>query len=173
MILGVDPGREKVGLALVSEQGGIVKRAIVPLVDLEACLPDWLEACPVTRVALGNATHAGEVRTRLDAFFRNRGAAAASLEIEIIDERGSTLEARMLYWQERGRRDLKAATERDLPACRPWLRQWQERWYKGRWRDWWRAFWPRSLQTPPVPLDDLAAVVIARRALESRSHSNS
>jgi hypothetical protein len=58
------------------------------------------------------------------------------VDITTVDETGSTLEARVLYWQEH----------------RP----------RG-----WRRLVPLSLQVPPEPVDDFAAVVLARRFLSA------
>jgi hypothetical protein len=57
------------------------------------------------------------------------------VELITVDETGSTLEARNLFWKEH----------------RP----------RG-----WRRLVPLSLQVPPQPVDDFAAVVLAQRFFE-------
>jgi hypothetical protein len=85
------------------------------------------------KLALGHSTQSREVRAELEIM-------QPSLQIEIIDEHGSTLEARSFYW-----------------AANP---------PRG-----WRRFFPLSLLSPPEPLDDWAAVVLAHRFFAQRTQS--
>lgn len=90
-ILGIDPGRAKTGLAVVNQNGAILWRAIVVPAELGATLPALIETWRVGALALGNSTSSESARTQI-----------ASLElgvaVRVVDESGSTLEARALYW---------------------------------------------------------------------------
>jgi RNase H-fold protein (predicted Holliday junction resolvase) len=145
---GIDPGREKFGLA-VGNMDILCFAAIIPFENL----PDALEslsdgdaeriaswrtegACgsfgAINRVFIGNGTgheHYADI-------FRESG-----MKAEITDERMTTLEARNLYW-------------RLHPA-------------KGLW-----ALLPLSLLTAPRPVDDLAAWIIMRRTLGLKAQNN-
>ncbi len=128
-VLGVDPGRLKLGVAAVGAQGEILWRAIFQPDALEARLPAILEQWQIELIALGHSTACDDARAQIE-----RVIAGLPVELRVVNERGSTLEARPLYWA-------------DHPP-------------QG-----WRRIVPLSLQEPPEPLDDYAAVVVARRAL--------
>ncbi len=131
LILGIDPGRVKTGIALVETSGAIAHRAIVSTADLRAQLEEIFVSWPVARIALGNSTASSGTAALLSAIL---GEKNLGLKVEIIDERDSTLQARAIYFE--------AHTPRG-----------------------WRRLVPLSLQNPPEPIDDFAAVIVARRAL--------
>lgn len=134
-ILAIDPGREKCGLALVSPQGEVLLRRIVTRRDVETEVLALLQSTPVARIVLGDATTSRQLHESL-----RQGLEAQGIDcpLEAVNETGSTLEARALYWQANPPRG-------------------------------WRRFVPLSLQVPPEPLDDFAAVVLARRFLQAQS----
>jgi RNase H-fold protein (predicted Holliday junction resolvase) len=141
MYCGIDPGRDKFGLA-VGNVDVLSCAAVIPfenMADALKCLSggdagqiaSWRTegTCgnlgSISRIFIGNGTgHEQYAET-----FRKSG-----IETEITDERMTTLEARNLYW-------------RLHPP-------------KGLW-----GLLPRSLLVPPRPIDDLAAWIIMRRTL--------
>ncbi len=133
-VLAIDPGRDKCGVAVavVDETGevNVLERRIVPRAQIGEVLPAIVQQHNVQRIVLGHATTSVTLKAEL---LRR----APDVDIETVDETGSTLEARELYWQEH----------------RP----------RG-----WRRLVPLSLQVPPEPVDDFAAVVLARRFFDSR-----
>ncbi|HEX8465433.1 MAG TPA: Holliday junction resolvase RuvX [Abditibacterium sp.] len=134
-ILGIDPGRAKTGLAVLDARGTILWRAIVPTAELRQQLEELVEKWPLSQIALGHSTGSQSAATLIRAVLEAKDSRA---QLEIVDERDSTLQARDLYFEAHPRRG-------------------------------WRAVVPQSLQNPPVPIDDFAAVVLARRALQKAS----
>ena len=132
-ILGVDPGRDKTGLAVVDSMGAILWRAVVETSRLTLELPPLLTSWNVARIALGNSTSSQNARAQIESVCPN-------VPIELVNERNSTLEARALYFEAHPPRG-------------------------------WRRLWLLSLQVPPIPTDDFAAAIIARRALEITASS--
>lgn len=124
-IIAIDPGREKCGVAIVAGNGIVLRHKIIATVDVVETVREAMNGKAVSRVILGDATASQEVRKHLSAAF-------SEIELIIIAEKNSTLEARPLYWK-------------DNPP-------------QG-----WRRFFPLSLQVPPVPIDDYAAIVLAKR----------
>jgi RNase H-fold protein (predicted Holliday junction resolvase) len=138
---GVDPGREKFGIA-VGSHDELFFSAIIPYAKLDSAL-DYLFTGNPTEIAewrregspynfgelggvfLGGGTFHGEYEKRL------RGK---EINCVVTDERMTTLEARPLYWRLHPPRGLL----RLVPI------QWR---------------------VPPRPIDDLAAWAIMRRAL--------
>jgi RNase H-fold protein (predicted Holliday junction resolvase) len=83
----VDPGRDKCGVACLTDDGAIVCRSIVAPSDVVAWVLNVQGSAPV-RVVVGNGTgHA-----RLVAMLQ-----AAGIEPELVDERNTSAEARRRY----------------------------------------------------------------------------
>lgn len=117
LILGIDPGRVKVGLALVDESGAIVWRAIVTTGALRAQLETLLDENPIARIALGDSTASSETAALLNGIL---AAKNLDLRIEIVDERESTLQARALYFEHhppRGWRRVVPLSLQNPPAA--------------------------------------------------------
>jgi RNase H-fold protein (predicted Holliday junction resolvase) len=96
LLLAVDPGRQKVGIALLSLEGEVQRRSVVNFLSLETDLISFLgeDRRRLEVVVVGNGTHVGPVRRRL------LGVLGEDLEVVEIDETESTLEARQLFYQE-------------------------------------------------------------------------
>lgn len=96
-ILGVDPGRRKTGIAVVGGDGEILAREIIAPDSLELRLAELINQWKIERVALGNSTASDEARAQIER------ALSDAIELRIVDETGSTLEARALYWNDNPR----------------------------------------------------------------------
>jgi len=124
-VLAIDPGREKCGLAVVATTGETLWRRIVATGEMQSVVPSLAEQHAITRIVLGDSTGSRQLLAQLDAWL-------PAVLVTVVNESGSTLEARDLYWQEHPPQG-------------------------------WRRLTPRSLQVPPEPIDDFAAIVLARR----------
>jgi RNase H-fold protein (predicted Holliday junction resolvase) len=150
VILGIDPGRSKIGWALATLEGDLVLSGTCPVVDVDVFLgvlkcpagkweeklarwvyenffpvfPAFLAREPeVAYVALGDGTGSGEIAVSCER---------AGLKTVFVDEKGTTIAARALYWR----------------FHRP---------------VWWQRWLPRSLWIPPRNVDDFAAWAIVLR----------
>ena len=143
--LGIDPGRDKTGLALVDRTGKIIAVQIARARGFSEFLPMFLfDKLQVTNfwglrqklkaVVLGNGTASEEHKQRIEK-------ALPGFPLHVVDEKYSTEEARELYWEL-------------FPP-------------KG-----WRRLIPLGLQTPPEPLDGYAAVVQVRRFLQQKQEGS-
>jgi hypothetical protein len=130
VILAVDPGREKCGVAVLSAVR-VLDHRVIPTSGLVPFVGDVLGERAVAWAVVGDQTSSGEVRKLLEAHF-------PSLAVVTIGEERTTLEARRLYFKDH------------LP--------------RG-----WRRLLPLSLQVPPVPHDDYAAIVLGQRFLATRA----
>lgn len=95
-ILGVDPGREKTGLALIGENGAIVWRQIIVPSELGAQISLLWNETPFEKIALGDSTASRAAQTQIERVLASFSKPA---ELQIVDETGSTLEARALYFR--------------------------------------------------------------------------
>lgn len=92
-VLAIDPGREKCGLAVVDRDGAIVSHAIVTRGEVVGVVRLLVEQHGLQGLAIGHATASRAVEEELKAVL-------PTVNIVQIDETGSTLEARAVYWQE-------------------------------------------------------------------------
>ncbi|MDL2264705.1 RuvX/YqgF family protein [Synergistaceae bacterium OttesenSCG-928-I11] len=138
---GIDPGREKFGLAICDEST-LLFSAIVP-VDAANVVADAIASGDFSDVARWRAEgDAPQPSLRIDAIFLGDGTghetfaralAERNIPFTLADETMTTLDARALYWRLHPPKFL------------------------------WRLL-PLSLRVPPRPIDDLAAWAIVRRA---------
>jgi RNase H-fold protein (predicted Holliday junction resolvase) len=131
VVIAIDPGRDKCGIAAVSSSGEIVHREIVAASQIGKRVSELASSFPGTPIALGDGTSSAIV---LDAL----QSALPGARIDTIPEAGSTESARERYWQAHPPRG-------------------------------WRRLAPRSLLSPPEPVDDFAAALIAERWWSERS----
>ena len=119
MILGLDPGRDKAGFAVAGDDKALFFSGIFPVedrglfwaalragvCDVEAFRP-WLREARLPpegearlcAIALGNGTYSGVLAR--DA--RDVERCPFGCRVLDVDERGTTLEARKLYWRLHG-----------------------------------------------------------------------
>ena len=92
-LAGIDPGRN-LGVALVSADGALLEAYVLAPGDLERLVALARRA---RGVALGDGTGSAHVATALSR---------AGVEFVVVDERGTSLEARTLYFQRNPARGL-------------------------------------------------------------------
>jgi len=119
MILAIDPGSEKCGVARLEDNGKIIEHKIVPHSDIL----DLIRKHSNCRIIMGDSASGKKIIKSLN-----------NIKIELVCEKNSTLEARKLYWQENQPR--------------------------GIWK-----FIPESLRIIPQPIDNYAAIILAKRYL--------
>ena len=89
-IVSVDPGRSKCGLVLVdSDSNCVIEGKVVATEGVHDILEIWSKLAPIELLVLGNGTASESLRNQLPA----------DLAIKLVDERGTTLQARKRYWQ--------------------------------------------------------------------------
>jgi RNase H-fold protein (predicted Holliday junction resolvase) len=93
MILGFDPGRDKCGLAVMDQDRTIHYHQVVAAETAIATVEQLRQAYPISILVMGNQTTAKAWQKNLQAEL------SPGLEITLIDERYSTLEAGDRYWQ--------------------------------------------------------------------------
>lgn len=93
MILGFDPGRDKCGLAVMSKDLQLHYHQVVSATEAIATINWLLHKFPISIVVMGDRTTSGQWQKQLKAQL------PATVEIFLVDEHNSTLEARDRYWQ--------------------------------------------------------------------------
>ena len=104
-ILGIDPGRAKTGLAVINDEGEILYRIIIAPGSLGAALLSLWKRWRISRIALGDSTASEPARAQIETALQSL---ALEIEVRVVDETGSTLEARALYWNDHRRAGWRA-----------------------------------------------------------------
>jgi len=92
-LLAIDPGSGKCGVAVVSDDGHVLYRAVVNVAEIGAAVTRLIVEHAVTRLVLGDRTAAKIVRERLRE-------ACVPLSPVVVDEHLSSREGRQRYFDE-------------------------------------------------------------------------
>ena len=128
-ILGLDPGRDKCGMAVTNSQGQVIYHQVIDSDRAIAILKQLVQKYAVELVVMGNGTTSKNWQQQIKSNLSDVAVAA-------IDEANSTVEARDRYWQMYPPQGLQRLV-------------------------------PQSLRTPPRPVDDIVAIILIERYLES------
>jgi len=93
MILAIDPGTEKCGLAILQTDGQLIHKAIVSRGQLHTALSALLEKFPVSDLVIGESASGKEIYQELLPL-------KLRANLLFISEKNSSEEARKLYWKE-------------------------------------------------------------------------
>jgi RNase H-fold protein (predicted Holliday junction resolvase) len=91
-VIGVDPGRNKVGLALLDVEGNLIERRLLPR-SIAASEIAELTSNRTAVIALGNGTTAGKMALEIKEALRSD----CDGQIVMIDEKNSTVEGKRNY----------------------------------------------------------------------------
>lgn len=103
MIVALDPGREKCGIAVVHKQQGMLMKDVIQTNELTIKIQELITQYNIRQIVIGDGTSSREVKQSLETIKIEDGP----LSISFIDERHSTDEARQRYWAENPPRGLK------------------------------------------------------------------
>ncbi len=93
LVIAVDPGRSKCGLAVVHRHRGVLHQAIVDTPKLTEAVSDAVAAYHAELVVLGAGTSGKAAHAALQT-------ANAEISIKLVDEYRTTDAARLRYWRE-------------------------------------------------------------------------
>ncbi len=90
--ISIDPGIKKCGLLLADKQTGtVIEAGIASLNKYSDIVTLWNEDYKITKIIIGDGTNSMNIENQLK---RNK-----FLNINYVNERGSTLRARFRYWE--------------------------------------------------------------------------
>ncbi len=89
MILAIDPGKDKCGLALFNKEGKVVEQKIVKRQELHRAIAHYHEA---PKLVIGDSANGRAIAEELKGLHPNQA-------IVLSPEKNSTWEARKLYWR--------------------------------------------------------------------------
>jgi RNase H-fold protein (predicted Holliday junction resolvase) len=91
MYFGFDPGKDKCGLAIVSADGQPLRHEVIASDRALTTLKSWSQEFVIPTLILGDQTGSKQWRSKIQAVLPD-------LDIQVIDERFSSQEARDRYW---------------------------------------------------------------------------
>ncbi|MBR2774488.1 MAG: Holliday junction resolvase RuvX [Selenomonadaceae bacterium] len=92
MIMGIDPGRDKCGVAVLTAAGEIKYQQVIVTDELDNVIKTLAAEYEIERVILGNGTTHKAAADKVTA---------AGLRFELVDEKHTTEEARREYWKKK------------------------------------------------------------------------
>ena len=92
LILGVDPGSSKSGVALLKADGTIENTEVLLMSNVTEALAEFLGQEDIAICILGNGTTSAQMQNILEQ-------SLPRAVIKVVDEAHSTEEARTLYWE--------------------------------------------------------------------------
>jgi len=95
IIIAIDPGREKCGIAVVHRNKGVVSQQVIQTAELTNVVQELITAHHISRIVLGDRTSSREAKQTLERI----NTADRPLTITLVDEHQSTDQARLRYWQ--------------------------------------------------------------------------
>jgi RNase H-fold protein (predicted Holliday junction resolvase) len=93
MILAIDPGKEKCGLALLNEKARVLERKIVERRELPNEVLPLMAKYRVTTIVIGKSAFGREVEKDLVGLSLN-------VDLVFVSEKDTSWQARQRYWKE-------------------------------------------------------------------------
>lgn len=93
-VIGIDPGSEKCGIAVVEKKKGILLKDVVHTAAVLSLVNEYMESYKIKAVIIGNGTGGKAMKTKLAA------SLAAGTPLVCVDEYRTTDMARKRYWQD-------------------------------------------------------------------------
>lgn len=90
MFMGIDPGRDKCGVAVLTAAGEIKYQRVVPTEELDSVIKNLAAEFQIESVILGDGTTHKAAAQKVSA---------AGLTFKLVDEKHTTEEARREYWK--------------------------------------------------------------------------
>ena len=94
MIVAIDPGSEKTGVAIIHDDGALILRAIVATPALSQWLTDAYGTYPFTHIAMGDGTNHTHLQDVVMTWIDHK-----AITFSLVDEKFTTVEGRKLYWK--------------------------------------------------------------------------
>lgn len=93
-IIAIDPGKDKVGVAVFHSKIGVKEQTIIPADKLTSHLKIIFEHYKIDEIVLGNGTEAKKIEKRIKLIAKDK-------PIQIVDERSTTEEAEARYLKDK------------------------------------------------------------------------
>jgi RNase H-fold protein (predicted Holliday junction resolvase) len=92
VLLGFDPGKQKCGVAVMGLDRKLHFQAVIPSADAIAKVSNLLDSYPISLMVMGDQTASKQWKAELQSAYPD-------LRIITVDERFSSEEARLRFWE--------------------------------------------------------------------------
>ena len=89
LVLAIDPGREKCGVAVLASDGGVLVQRVVMTAELDATVGTLIRAYE-PNVIMGNGTTSADAKKRVESL---------GVPVTLVDEYRTTDAAKCAYWK--------------------------------------------------------------------------
>ena len=96
IIIAIDPGREKCGIAVVHQKQGVLTQKVINTKELNLVVEQLIAEYHTSTVVIGDRTSSREAKESLEQI----KVADQPLVVILVDEHHSTDQARLRYWSE-------------------------------------------------------------------------
>lgn len=96
IILGLDPGRDKCGIAIMSRERQIAEHQVVDSAQAIAVIAMLLEKYNIDLIVIGDGTTSKNWRSQIKSSLAKE---PKEIEVVTVNEANSTVEARDRYWE--------------------------------------------------------------------------
>jgi len=96
IIIAIDPGREKCGIAVVHQHDGVLFQEVINTKELNSIVQQLIADYHTSTVVIGDRTSSQEAKQNLEQI----KIAGLPLAVIFVDEHHSTDQARCRYWRE-------------------------------------------------------------------------
>ena len=134
IIIGFDPGRDKCGVAVANNNSDVLYHQVITSEKAIETIDNLINEYNPNTIVMGNLTTSKQWQKKLTQQLPN------SIDLHLINEQNSTVEARSRYWRMYPPQGLNI-----------------------------NRFLPIGLRTPPNPVDDIVAIILIERYLKSIS----
>ena len=90
IVLAIDPGSKKSGIALVSSEEGILRHTIVPVAEVAGVCLNYCRETAVDEIIIGGSTGSKKVRQTVEDMLQR--------QVTVVDERHTTELAKRRYF---------------------------------------------------------------------------
>lgn len=111
MILAIDPGSEKTGMALLTDDGRLVWRAVIKSGEVPAKAAETAAESALTALVMGDGTHHKEMQAKVEAALCDAGH---PMKTSLVDEKFTTEMGRARYLAEHPARGLAKLLPRGM-----------------------------------------------------------
>ena len=91
MLMAIDPGRDKCGMIIIGNMEEIHFQQVIETIKLQETVKFLVEKFGIEEIIIGNGTTSRDAQKIITETLQ--------IEIEVVDERNTTEEARKLYWK--------------------------------------------------------------------------
>jgi RNase H-fold protein (predicted Holliday junction resolvase) len=91
MIIAIDPGKDKCGIAVLNETGEVLQKEVISRQALKGRLGRIVLKYPASILVIGESSNGYQIKDELKDL---------NIDVSFVSETNSTLKARDLYWRD-------------------------------------------------------------------------